>query len=131
MSRKKANSRARSKLFEAISEEVFYRVQGLDTAQEIWTELVNIHEGSAKICEQKYHVLRHKYDTFKMNSTKSCNDMYSRLNVLVTEINRLNIHKIKGGDVNRKILMLPPKPKYNIINAMLQKEDPEIGRAHV
>ena len=45
---KKANSRARSRLFEAIYEEVFDRVQGLDTAHEIWTELVNIHEGSVK-----------------------------------------------------------------------------------
>ena len=58
-----------------------------------------------------------------MNPNESCNEMYSRLNVLVKEINGLNIHKIKGGDVNRKILMLLPKPKYNIINAMLQKED--------
>ena len=49
--------------------------------------------------------------------------MYSRLNVLVKEINGLNLHKIKGGDINRKILMLLPKPKYNIINTMLQKED--------
>ena len=32
---KKANSRARSKLFEAISEDVFDRVQGLDSAHEI------------------------------------------------------------------------------------------------
>ena len=58
-----------------------------------------------------------------MNPNESCNEMYSRLNVLVKEINGLNIHKIKSGDVNRKILMLLPKPKYNIINAMLQKED--------
>ena len=74
---KKANSRARSKLFEAISEEVFDRVQGLDTAHEIWTELINIHEGSAKIREQKYHVIRHKYDTFKMNPNESCDELYS------------------------------------------------------
>jgi len=119
----KANSRARSKLFEAISEEVFDRVQGLETAHEIWSELVNIHEGSAKIREQKYHVLRHRYDSFKMNSNENCNDMYSRLNVLVKEINGLNINKIKTGDINRKILMLLHKPKYNIIIAMLQKED--------
>ena len=100
---KKANSRARSRLFEAISEEVFDRVQGLDTVHEIWTELVNIHVGSAKIREQKYHVLRHKYDTFTMNPTESCNHMYSRLNVLVKEINGLNLHKIKGGDINRNV----------------------------
>ena len=67
---KKANSRARSKIFEAISEEVFDRVQGIDTTHEIWTELINIHEGSVKIHEQKYHVLRHRYDTFKINSNE-------------------------------------------------------------
>ena len=58
-----------------------------------------------------------------MNSSENCNDMYSHLNVLVKEINGLNIHKITSGDFNRKILMLLSKPKFNIINAMLQKED--------
>ena len=113
---RKANSCARSKLFEAIFEEVFDRVQGLDMAHEIWTKLVNIYEGSVNICEQKYHVLRHKYDTFKMNSNENCNEMYSRLNVLVKEINTLDIHNLNGGAINRKILTLLPKPKYNIIN---------------
>ena len=101
---------------------MFDRVQGLDTTHEIWTELINIHEGSAKIREQKFMYLDiDRYDNFKMDSNESCNDMYSRLNVLVKEINGLNIHKITNGDVNRKILMILPKPKYNIINAMLQK----------
>ena len=49
--------------------------------------------------------------------------MYSRLNVIVKNINALEIFKIDSGSINRKILMLLPKPKYNIINAMLQKEN--------
>jgi hypothetical protein len=52
--------------------------------------------------------------------------MYSRLNVIVKDINALEISKIDSASINRKILMLLPKPKYNIINAMLQKENLDI-----
>jgi hypothetical protein len=45
------------------------------------------------------------------------------LNVIVKDINALNVSKIDKGVINRKILMLLPKPKYNIINTMLQKEN--------
>ena len=64
-----------------------------------------------------------KYDSFKMLAHENCNDMYSPLNVIVKDINVLEISKIDSGSINRKILMLLPKPKYNIINAMLQKEN--------
>ena len=73
--------------------------------------------------EQKYHLLRAKYDNFKMLGHESCNAMYSRLNVLIKDINALEISTLVEGDINRKILMLLPKPKYNIINSMLQKEN--------
>jgi hypothetical protein len=52
-----------------------------------------------------------------------CNDMFSHLNLIVKELNSLNIFNLDKGMINRKILMLLPKPKYNIINSMLQKED--------
>jgi hypothetical protein len=41
----------------------------------------------------------------------------------VKELNSLNVSNLDKGMINRKILMLLPKPKYNIINSMLQKED--------
>jgi hypothetical protein len=49
--------------------------------------------------------------------------MFSRLNLIVKELNSLNVSNLDKGTINRKILMLLPKPKYNIINSMLQKED--------
>jgi len=117
----KWNAKTRNAIFEAISEEVFARVNGIDLACDIWKELIEIHEGSTKVHEQKYHVLRAKYDAFKM----LVHEMYSRLNVIVKDINALDVSKIDSGSINRKILMLLPKSKYNIINAMLQKENLE------
>jgi hypothetical protein len=68
-------------------------------------------------------LLRAKYDEFKMLPNECCNGMFSGLNLIVKELNSLNIFNLDKGMINRKILMLLPKPKYNIINSMLQKED--------
>jgi hypothetical protein len=78
---------------------------------------------SSKVHEQKYHLLRAKYDEFKMLLNECCNDMFSRLNLIVKELNNLNVSNLDKGIINRKIHMLLPKPKYNIVNSMHQKED--------
>jgi hypothetical protein len=89
----------------------------------MWLQLIQLHEGFSKVREQKYHLLRDKYDEFKMLPNECCNDMFSRLNLIVKELNSLNVSNLDKGMMNRKILMLFPKPKYNIISSMLQKED--------
>ena len=48
MEQLKWNAKARNAIFEAISEEVFARVNGMDLASDIWKELIEIHEGSTK-----------------------------------------------------------------------------------
>jgi hypothetical protein len=58
-----------------------------------------------------------------MLPNECCNDMFSHLNLIVKELNSLNVSNLDKGMINRKILMLLSKPKYNIINSMLQKED--------
>jgi hypothetical protein len=52
-----------------------------------------------------------------------CNGIFSCLNLIVKELNSLNVSNLDKEMINRKILMLFLKPKYNIINSMLQKED--------
>ena len=47
----KWNARAKNTLFDAISEEIFARVNGIDLACDIWKELIEIHEGSTKVRE--------------------------------------------------------------------------------
>jgi hypothetical protein len=68
-------------------------------------------------------LVRAKYDEFKMLLNECCNDMFSYLNLIVKELNSLNIFNLDKGMINRKIIMLLTKPKYNIINSMLQKKD--------
>ena len=90
----KWNAKARNAIFEAISEEVFARINDMDLASDIWKELIEIHEGSTKVREQKYHLYRAKYDSFKMLAHENCNKMYSRLNVIVKDIMLLKFLKL-------------------------------------
>ena len=76
-----------------------------------------------KVRKKKYHVLKAKYDDLKMHSYENCNSMYSRLNVIIEDINALDVCKLDKGTINQKILRILITPKYNIINTMLQKEN--------
>ena len=49
----------------------------------------------------------------------SANEMYSRLNVLVEEVNGLGLTQIQPSDVVRKILSVLPIDKYGHIVTML------------
>jgi hypothetical protein len=89
----------------------------------MWLQFIQLHEDSSKVCEQKYYLIRAKYDEFKMLPNECCNDIFSRLNLVVKELNSLNVSNLDKGMINHKIVMLLPKLKYNIINSMLQKED--------
>jgi hypothetical protein len=119
----KWNAKARNAIIKGISEDVFARIDNIDLAHDMWFQLIQLHEGSSKVREQKYHLLRAKYDAFKMLPNECYNDMSSCLNLIVKELNSFNISNLDMGMINRKILILLPKPKYNIINSMLQKED--------
>jgi hypothetical protein len=115
----KWNAKARNAIIEGISEDVFAMIDNIDLVHNMWLQLIQLHEGSSKVREQKYHLLRAKYDEFKIISNECCNDMFSRLNLNMKELNSLNISNLDKGMINRNILMLLPKPKYNIINSML------------
>ena len=49
--------------------------------------------------------------------------MYSRLNVLVEDVNSLEISPLSSSDVIRKILHSLHKPKYNIATSLLYEKD--------
>jgi hypothetical protein len=113
------NAKARNAIIEGISENVFSMIDNIDLAHDMWIQLIQLHEGSSKVCEQKYHLIRTKYDEFKMLPNECCNDMFSCLNLIMKELNSLNVSNLDKGMINHKILMLLSKPKYNIINSIL------------
>lgn len=117
------NAKAKNAIFEGISEEVFSRVRSKEFAHDIWVALCEIHEGSRRIREERYHVLMNALNQFKMFPNELCNDMYSRMNMLVEEINSLELTQLSDGDVIRRILMVLPKPQYNIVISLLHERD--------
>jgi hypothetical protein len=83
LEQQKWNAKARNAIIEGISEDVFAKIDNIDLAHDMWNQLIQLHEGSSKVREQKYHLLRAKYDEFKMLPNECCNDMFSRLNLIV------------------------------------------------
>ena len=63
-----------------------------------------LHEGTKSECEERYHLVIKKLNSFEMLSKKCANEMYSRLNVLVEEVNGLGLTQISPSNVVRKIL---------------------------
>jgi hypothetical protein len=62
----KWNAKTRNAIIEDISDDVFVMIDNIDLAHDMWLQLIQFHEDSSKVREQNYHLLRAKYDKFKM-----------------------------------------------------------------
>ena len=88
--------------------------------------MVNIcalHEGTKSECEERYHLVIKKLNSFEMLSKECANKMYSCLNVLVEEFNGLGLTQTQPSDVVRKILSVLPIDKYGYIVTVLHQGD--------
>ena len=82
-----------------------------------------MHEGSKSEREERYQLCMKKLNAFEMFPHEKANDTYSRLNVLVEEINSLGLTKISPTDVIRKILSFLPSKKYANIVTYFHQQD--------
>jgi hypothetical protein len=58
--------------------------------------------------------------------------MYSRLNVLVNEINALGVKNITDLNINRKILQSRQKPDYDLVKAIIyEKKLEDLKSSHI
>jgi hypothetical protein len=64
-----------------------------------------------------------KLNSFEMLANENANVMYSRLNILVEEVNGLGLTQISQPDVVRKILSVLPIDKYGHIITVLHQMD--------
>ena len=70
---------AKSIVLSSLSIDALNRVYSLTNAYDIWTNLIEIHEGTNDVCNEKYHVLITKLNSIKQFTHESGNDMYSYL----------------------------------------------------
>jgi hypothetical protein len=102
------NARAKNCLYESLSMDIFNQVFTLKTSNEIWLKLHELHDGTSNVREQKHCLVLNEYNSFAMKDNELVSDMYSRLNLIINELNSIGINKIGDVDTVRKIISLLP-----------------------
>jgi hypothetical protein len=88
--------------------DIFNQVFTLKTGNEIWLKLHELHDGTSNVREQKLCLVLNEYNTFAMRDDELVRDMYSRLNLIINELNSIGINKLSDADIVRKIISLLP-----------------------
>jgi hypothetical protein len=104
--------------------DIFNQVFTLKPANEIWLKLHELHDGTSNVCEQNHCLVLNEYNSFAMKDNKLVRDMYSRLNLIINELNSIDINKLGDADIVRKIISLLPQQRYeSIITILHNMED--------
>jgi hypothetical protein len=95
--------------------DIFNQVFTSKTANEIWLKLHELYDGTSNVREQKHCLVLNEYNTFAMKENELVRDMYSRLNLIINELNSIGINKLGDVDIIRKIISLLPQQRYGSI----------------
>jgi hypothetical protein len=117
------NAKAKNALYWGLGKDIFNRVRNAKNAHELWKNLCALHEGTKSEREERYHITLKKINSFEMLSKESANDIYTRLNVLVEDLNALRLTQMSPSDVARRILSVLPVEKYVHIVSVLHQSD--------
>ena len=73
---------------------------------------------------QKHCLVLNESNSFAMKDDELVRDMYSRLNLIINELNSIGIIKLGDADIVRKIISLLPQRRYgSIITILHNMED--------
>jgi hypothetical protein len=106
-------------LYESLSMDIFNQVLTLKTANEIWLKLHELHDDTSNVREQKHCLFLNEYNSFAMKDNELVRYMYSRLNLIINELNSIGINKLGDADIVRKIMSLLPHQRYGTIITIL------------
>ena len=113
---------AKCAILNSLGENVFNRVFACENAKVLWKIISENHEGTKDVANERYHVLIDKLNSFKQLDHENTKTMYSRLNILVNEINSLDVKKIEDLELIRKILHSLRRPDYDLMITILYEK---------
>ena len=116
----KRNAKSRNTIFRGLCKDVFNRVQNHKDTHSLWLDICALHEGTKSEREERYHLVMKKLNSFEILPSESANEMYSRLNVLIEEVNGLGLTQMQPSDVVIKILSVLPIDKCGHIVIVLK-----------
>ena len=83
------NAKAMNALFYALDKNEFNRLFICETTFDIWHTLEVTHEGTSRVKESKINLLVHSYELFRMKSSETIGDMYTRFMDIVNGLKGL------------------------------------------
>jgi len=107
----------------SLNDNVFNRVFSCENANKLWKTIIENHEGTEDVANERYHVLIDKLNSFKQFDDENAESMYSRLNTLVNEINSLCVKQIEDLELIRKILHSLRRPDYDLVTTILYEKN--------
>jgi hypothetical protein len=123
---------AKSIILSSLDVGVFNRVFNCENAHDLWKTIKEQNERSKEIANERYSCLLEEFNSFKQLANENAESMYSRLNVLVNEINALGVKNITDLNNNRKILQILRKPDYDLVKAIIyEKKLEELKPSHI
>jgi hypothetical protein len=117
------NAKAKNALYRGLGKDIFNHVRNVKNAHELWENLCALYEGTKSEREEHYHIALKKINSFEMLPKESVNDMYTRLDILVEDLNALRLTQMSPSDVARRILSVLPVEKYGRIITVLHQSD--------
>ena len=109
-------------ILSSLSDNVFNRVYSYENAKKLWQTIIENHEGTEDVTNERYHVLIDKLNSFKQLDDENAESMYSRLNTLVNEVNSLGVKQIEDLELIRKILHSLRRPDYDLVTTILYEK---------
>jgi hypothetical protein len=88
----------------------------------LWKTVKEQNEGSKEVDSECYGCLLEEFNNFKQLENENAESIYSRLNILVNEINALGVKNIMDLNINRKILQSLRKPDYDLVKAIIYEK---------
>jgi hypothetical protein len=86
--------------------------------------LHELYDDTSNVREQKHCLVLNEYNSFAMKHNELVRDIYSRLNLIINELNSIDINKLGDADIVRKIISLLPHSRYgSIITILHNMED--------
>jgi hypothetical protein len=98
------NIRAASILLSSLCPNKFDKVDGMESAKQIWDTLQVNHEGTRKVHEGRICALEGELNRFIIHDNETPQEMFNRLNKIVNKIRALGGCKWNDKDVVDKIL---------------------------
>jgi hypothetical protein len=86
--------------------------------------LHELNDGTSNVREQKHCLVLNEYNSFAMKDNELVRDMYSRLYLIINELNFIGINKLGDANIVRKIISQLPQQRYgSIITILHNMED--------